>query len=85
MHMMSCAISFLATIVHCPKLSFELSTVSFLSMATSNQDTQETTQNTNNTQSRQLIVHTVAGPGTGPAVPVPCKYYLEGFCVHGEA
>jgi len=54
-------------------------------MATSNQDTQETTQNTNNTQSRQLIVHTVAGPGTGPAVPVPCKYYLEGFCVHGEA
>ncbi|KAK4523218.1 hypothetical protein GAYE_PCTG44G1111 [Galdieria yellowstonensis] len=54
-------------------------------MAASNQDTQETTQSTNNTQSRQLIVHTVAGPGTGPAVPVPCKYYLEGFCVHGEA
>ncbi|GJQ13525.1 hypothetical protein GpartN1_g5316.t1 [Galdieria partita] len=44
-----------------------------------------TARDTYNTQSRSLLVNTVAGPGTGPPVPVPCKYYLEGFCVHGEA
>eukprot|EP00871_Galdieria_phlegrea_P004524 jgi/Galph1/5072/GphlegSOOS_G3727.1 len=57
--------------------------VEYFDMSQANEQNHES--DADNQHSSQLIVRTVAGPGTGPPIPIPCKYYLEGFCVHGNS